>query len=413
MKPNGKVQPGTANPAAILCLSLSMLLASLGTSIANIALPALAQAFDVPFYRVQWVVGAYLAALTLTAILAGRLGDRFGYREALAAGLLLFSLASAICGLATGLWMLIAARMAQGAGAAFLMTLAIPLMRETTTSARTGRMMGFLGTMSAVGTALGPSLGGFLLGASGWRSVFLVLVPAGVLSMVLALRVLPRGEAGRVSPMISFSAIRDAGVARKLLANLLVAAVMMTTLVVGPFYLALALKLPEAMVGLVMSAGPVISILAGVPSGRLVDAWSARSVLTLGLAALMAGALALAAFPPAFGVAGYVAAIAILTPGYQLFQAANNTDMMASVQAQQRGVVSGLLSLSRNLGLIAGSAGMGAVFAVAVGTDAFETASSDAISNGMRLTFLIAGISMVAALWIVRRKGVEPGHAGA
>jgi MFS family permease len=186
-------------------------------------------------------------------------------------------------------------------------------------------------------------------------------------------------------------------------ANLLVANLMMATLIVGPFYLGLGLGFSPVTVGLVMSLGPVISICVGVPSGYLVDFWGASRVLLIGLAGLAAGAFALSALPTVFGVYGYIAAIMILTPGYQMFQSANNTMVMANVADGARGAVSGLLGLSRNLGLVCGASVMGAVFSFGAGTSIIEAAAPGAIGNGMQLTFALAGASMVAALWVTRR----------
>ncbi|MFZ2102353.1 MAG: MFS transporter [Oricola sp.] len=395
-----------AKRGAMVALSLAMLLASLGTSIANIALPALSAAFDAPFAQVQLVVVAYLASLTVSAILAGRLGDRFGHRRMLLAGLGLYAAASAFCGLSAGIWTLVAARSVQGFAAAFLMTLTIALVREAAAPDRIGRAMGLLGTMSAVGTALGPSLGGFLIAALDWRAVFLVLVPVGLAASGMALRYLPADKSKAATPAISFAVLRDRDLAGSLIANLLVAAVMMTTLIVGPFYLGLALGLPEAMVGLVMTAGPVISIFSGVPSGRLVDARGPRSVLAIGLIALGAGSFALTVLPELIGVAGYIVAIAVLTPGYQLFQAANNTAVMAGGQAGQRGTLSGLLNLSRNLGLIAGASAMGAVFSFGAGTGEIEKAAPGAIAGGMQLAFAVAA-GLIAVAFLVSRRPAD------
>ncbi|SDG51041.1 Predicted arabinose efflux permease, MFS family [Celeribacter baekdonensis] len=392
-----------AQRGVMLCLSLSMVLASLRTSIANIALPTLALAFDVPFHWVQWVVIAYLVSITLFVVIAGRLGDVFGRRRMLVLGLVVFSLASGLCGLASSLWMLVAARALQGIGAAFLMTLTIALVRETVGTERVGQAMGLLGTMSAVGTALGPSLGGVLIGAVGWPAIFLVLVPVGLLAAGLALRFLPAVAPLEKTPRLNVSALGKSGVLPGLAANLLVANVMMATLVVGPFYLAVALGLQEAVVGLVMSVGPVLSICTGVPLGRLVDRWGTRRVLTLGLGTVAAGALSLSVLPATFGVVGYIAAIAILTPGYQMFQSANNVMVMADVSANQRGAVSGLLGLSRNIGLISGASVMGAVFSAGVGSVAIEDAASGAIVDGLQITFLLGGLSILVALWFTRR----------
>jgi MFS family permease len=398
----GKVAAGRG---AVVPLGLSMLLAALGTSIANIALPALGEAFASGFGEVKWVVVAYLAGLTAAVVIAGRLGDLFGRRRMHLAGLGLFSVASLLCGLATDLWFLVAARALQGVGAAFLMTLAVALLRDTAGEGRLGRAMGLMGTVSAVGTALGPSVGGLLVSLAGWPGVFLAQVPLALATLVLASLFLPRdadrapaAAAGfRIPHAVDLSSNR---LVPGLVANVLVAAVMMTTLVVGPYYLGLGLGLSEMQAGLVMSVGPAISILAGVPSGRAVDAFGASRVLVFGLVLLAAGAFALAFLPVLIGAGGYVLAIVILTPGYQLFQSANNTAVMIGAPADRRGFVSGLLGLSRNLGLVAGASLMASVFAFGVGTPDLADAAVPALGQGMRLVFLAAAAMMLAALWL-------------
>ncbi|MFJ3461675.1 MFS transporter [Achromobacter spanius] len=151
--------PSRPHLPLLLCLSLSMLLASLGTSIANVGLPAFAQAFGAPFQSVQWVVLAYLLAITTAVVSAGRLGDLIGRRRLMLGGIAWFTAASVLCAAAPGLWTLVAARAAQGLGAAVLMTLAMAFAGEATQKGRSGSAMGLLGTMSAAGTALGPTPG--------------------------------------------------------------------------------------------------------------------------------------------------------------------------------------------------------------------------------------------------------------
>ncbi|WP_224767636.1 MFS transporter [Paracoccus yeei] len=316
--------------------------------------------------------------------------------------------ASLLCGVAPTLWWLVGARAIQGVGAAFLMTLSMALMRQIASEARVGRAMGRLGTVSALGTALGPSLGGLLIPPVGWRGVFWVQAPLAVIALLLALTTLPADPRKKATPTPGLGSVLNWTVAPNLIVNLLVAAVMMTTLVVGPFYLGAGLGLSATSVGFVMAVGPVISIFSGVPSGRLVDDWGSGRVLAIGLTLLAAGAFLLALLPNLIGVAGYVLSIVVLTPGYQLFQAANNTAALADVPKDRRGTVSGLLSLSRNIGLIAGASAMGAVFAFGVGTEDFTHVSAAPIATGMRLTFLLAGALMVAAILIAfaRRSSV-------
>jgi MFS family permease len=364
-----------AGPVA--SLALSTLLASLGISIASVGLPAMAQAFDVSFEQVRWIVLAYLLANTLLLVNVGRLGDRVGARRLLLAGIGVFTVASALCGLAPGFWLLLAARAMQGLGAAILVVLALALVGDAVPKARAGTAMGVLGTMSAVGTALGPSVGGFLIAGFGWRAIFLAQVPLGVAAFLLARRHLPApaarpAAAPAAARWIPPAVFRDPALRAGLAMSALVSTVMMTTLVVGPFHLARALGLDAAAVGLALSFGPAVAALAGVPAGRLVDRFDASRMTLAGLVAMALGALALSLLPVSLGVIGYIAPLAVVTAGYALFQAANNTAVMvaAAGASGQRGLVSGLLNLSRNLGFIAGAAvagGMRVTFAVAAG----------------------------------------------
>ncbi|TWA18356.1 EmrB/QacA subfamily drug resistance transporter [Sinorhizobium medicae] len=445
---------------ALASLSLSVLLSSLGTSIANVGLPSLAAAFSASFQQVQWVVLAYLLAISTLIVTVGRLGDIIGRRRLLLAGILLFTLSSALSGAASNLPVLIFARSVQGLGAAVMMTLAMALVGDAVAKERTGSAMGLLGTMSAVGTALGPSLGGVLIAGLGWRAIFLVNVPLGALAFLLAWRSLPadrqapeaerpgfdvrgtlllgftlaayalamtvsRGSLGPLnlsllaaailgaglfvlverraaSPLIRLQTLRNPVLAAGLAMSTLVSTVMMATLVVGPFYLSRSLGLGATMVGIVMAAGPVVSALSGLPAGRAVDRLGAPFMILAGLVAMAAGSFALSVLPEMFGVAGYLAAMLVLTPGYQLFQAANNTAVMRDVRPDRRGVVSGMLNLSRNLGLVTGASAMGAIFAFATAEDV-AAANAGTVSAGMQVTFAVAGVLVIGALLIALR----------
>jgi hypothetical protein len=119
---------------------------------------------------------------------------------------------------------------------------------------------------------------------------------------------------------------------------------------------------------------------------------------------MAAGLLALSTTPARFGIPGYLAAIAVVTAHYALFQAANTTSVMASAGPERRGVVSGMLGLSRNLGLITGAAVMGAIFAFASGTPELVTAAPAALSAALRVTFVLsAGLVLVGVAFSVRR----------
>jgi EmrB/QacA subfamily drug resistance transporter len=435
-----------------------MLLSALGTSIANVGLPTFAQAFDASFQEVQWIVLAYLLAITTLVVSVGRLGDITGRRRLLLAGIFLFTLASVLCGVAPALWLLIAARTAQGLGAAIMMALTMAFVGETVPKEKTGSAMGLLGTMSAIGTALGPSLGGVLIAGFGWQALFLVNVPLGILTLLLTYRFLPpdrrgpkpdrtgfdlvgtlllaltlaayalavttgRGSFGLLnmalllaavcgvgllvyaesraaSPLIQLAVLRNPVLSAGFAMSTLVTTVVMATLVVGPFYLSGALALDAARVGLVMSSGPIVAALTGVPAGRIVDRFGAHRMSILGLFGMAIGSSILLMLPTSFGVPGYIAPLVVLTAGYALFQAANNTAVMTNIRPDQRGVISGMLNLSRNLGLITGASLMGAVFALGSATTDITAAHPEAVAAGMRITFAVAAALIVVALAI-------------
>ncbi|KRB22536.1 MULTISPECIES: MFS transporter [Mesorhizobium] len=441
---------------ALASLSLATLLSSLGTSIASVGLPSLMQTFGASFQAVQWVVLAYLLAITTLIVSAGRLADMFGRRPLLLGGIALFTSASALCGLAPTLWLLIATRAVQGLGAALMMALTLAFVAETVSKERTGSAMGLLGAMSAIGTTLGPSLGGLLIAGLGWRAIFLVNVPLGLLTFALAWRGLPasnknaqtaqggfdaigtvllaltlaayalamtlgRGNFGALkigllvatgigvvlfvvtqsrvkTPLIQLASFRDPRLSASLAMSLIVATVMMATLVVAPFYLSRGLGLDAAMVGLVLSTGPLVSTLSALLAGRLSDRFGANRMMVAGLTSLAAGTFLLSLAMTKLGIASYVVPITVTCFGYALFQTSNNAAVMTGVGAGERGVMSGLLNLSRNLGLITGASLMGAIFAVA-SAGAQNVLGSASAARGMQVTFETAtALALVALL---------------
>ena len=443
---------------ALLALSLSMLLSSLGTSIANVGLPTLGHAFNASFQEVQWVVLAYLLAITTLIVSVGRLGDMMGRRRLMLLGITLFTAASALCGIAPTLALLIAARALQGLGAAVMMVLAMAMVGEIVPKEKTGSAMGMLGTMSAIGTALGPTLGGVLISGFSWSALFLINVPMGFFALVLTHRYLPKdptvtkatqakfdvlgtvllvmtlaayalamtighGSFGQLNmallllallgiglfvitesrteaPLIRMGTFRNSVLSAGFAMSTLVTTVVMATLVVGPFYLSGALGLDPAHVGLVMSSGPIMAAITGAPAGRLVDGLGAYRMGIAGLIGMVIGACAMAMLPSGLGIAGYVIPLVTITGSYALFQAANNTAVMTRIQPDQRGVISGMLNLSRNLGLITGASVMGAVFSMGASTANLLTASPSSIESGMRFTFAVAAGLILLALVI-------------
>ncbi|OCA60063.1 MFS transporter [Aeromonas piscicola] len=448
-----------ARRAGLLALALATLLPMLAGSMANMALPALGQAFATPFASLQWVLVAYLLGITCLTVVAGRLGDRFGRRRLLLGGMALFALASLLCALAPTIGWLIAARVLQGVGAACMLSLALAMVGQLVPAAQRGRGMGLLGTLSACGTALGPSFGGLLIGGFGWQAPFLLLVPVSLLALGVGMvglppeRVLPQRErvklaslsmlvvallcyglaltsggalalgwwAGALlgtalfvrrerrarSPLLPLALLADSRLKGGLLASVLVASVMVLTLLIGPFYLHGVFELDMATVGLMISGGPLLAALTGMPAGWLVDRFGSRRVARLGLMVMMSALLGLATLSATYGPLGYLLPILLLTAGYALFQTANNSAVVGAATEPARGAVAGLLTLSRNLGQLTGAAGLGGLFVTLVGTPNLATAMPADLVFGMQTSFALSGLLIGAAIWLLGRSREE------
>lgn len=444
------------NLFGIFVLATAVLIASMGTSIVTVALPALARDFVQPVTSVQLVILAYLLSVTVTIVIAGRLGDLKGRRFILLIGLLLFALSSVGCSMAPDLTSLIFARILQGVGGAILMALPVAIIRDIVVDEKTGFAMGLVGSMSAIGTALGPSLGGLMVSWAGWRSMFVVLACGALIVYMIVFALLPKDrkldragktqidflgmavlsivllsyallmsnglgsdaglrfglvcfivlglvvfvriERNKAFALIDLQAFKNQTITRSLTGSLLVSNIMMATLVIGPFYLTFALGLSEVLTGMVMAVGPLVAALSGVPAGKVVDRIGGRIALAWGLGQMMIGLLCLSVLPEMFGVIGYVLSLLILTPGFQLFMASNNAMVMLAAKETQRGMISGLLGLSRNLGFMTGASLMGSLFAWTVGSGDIIDASMDAIGGGFSVTFQVAAGLIVVTL---------------
>ncbi|MBO6827374.1 MAG: MFS transporter [Sneathiella sp.] len=434
--------------ATLVTLAAAALTASLGISVASVLLPTLARSFSATVSEVQFVVLSYLLSVTVTIVTAGRLGDLFGHRKVLIAGLLIFMTASVLCAVAPTLNLLIAGRAVQGIGGAVLIALSMSLARQLIPTERLGTAMGLLGTTSAIGTALGPSLGGAILTLGNWQMAFWLLAAIAGGVFVLSVTVIERSDPPKgatfkdldclgtlllmatlilygfaasgktsllpistnvlilgalitsvffviierraTSPLVPMTLLKDRTTGTGFIMNIAVGTVMMSTLVVGPFFLSFSLELNEAVIGLVLAVGPAVTALSGFPAGRLTDRFGAFQIMIVGILQMIAGLLCLAFLPRYFGVYGYVGALIVLTPAFQMFLAANNTAVLAKASKDQQGRLSGLLGLSRNLGLMTGASAMSTLFVIVLGTGNAAQAPVNEVADAFSITFVLA-----------------------
>ncbi len=441
---------------AIIALSGAMLLASMAVSITSVTLPALSRAMEAPVSAVQWVVLIYLLSVTITIVLAGRCADLFGHRFILLSGLTIFTGSSLLCAIAPNLTTLIIARAIQGIGGAILMALPVSVIRGMISSERTGSAMGLLASISAVGTALGPALGGLLISGFGWRSAFILLAVSGFIILVLAIRAIPASapvtktsqtldvsgalllalmlllyalmtsgqqntmsqnfavtipatllaliffiivEIRAPSPLVPLSVLRNPAISASLLTNWLISSVMMAMLVVGPLFLSFGLLLGEAQTGLVVAVGPVVAALAGAPAGRITDQFGAKRILSTGLSTMTVALICMAYLPVHIGVTGYIVSLIMLTPCFQLFLTGNNTAIINAAPEDQRGIISGLMGLSRNLGFMTGASVMATIFISSLGQPDLVHATVSSVGSAFTVTLLTAaGLALISLI---------------
>ncbi|WP_252732130.1 MFS transporter [Paraglaciecola arctica] len=439
----------------LLSLAAALLIPTLGVSITNVALPALSHSFNAPLSAVNWVVIAYLVAVTSLVLGAGALSDKFGRKKMMLTGIVIFFGTSLLCALSTKVWILIFARFLQGAGAALILSSTIALAGTLLPKNKTGLAMGLMGTTAAIGTSLGPVLGGMTLAVLSWPFIFWLLAILAGLAFVLCSNGIPDEHVSTLnpkrfdslgtilltgtclfyalamtssdllitltsvsflalsfglftifvysqkklsSPLIKLSILENKLRNRTLIASIFVNAIAMSTLVIGPYYLTYALGMSTATVGIIMSIGPFIAALSGYPSGKLVDKYSVNPILLLGLCLVILGTLSFAYLPVKFGLYGYIASLLVLSFGRQLFLASHHTFVMHSISDEDKGLASGVINLCKNFGLMTGASLMGGIFGFFLHVKHVSDATTQQLNAAFSTTFIISSIIVLLSL---------------
>ncbi len=350
----------------------------LDASIVTLALPRIGAGLGEA--AVRWVSLVYMLVLACTLVPVGLLADRFGRKLLYTYGFAVFTLGSVLCGLAPTLGWLIAARVLQGLGAAMLQANSVALIVESLPPRLLPRGLGVQGAAQAVGLALGPAIGGLLLALGGWRLIFLVNLPAGLLGIALAWVLLPRsrtadgelrdagrGESRRAPRGVARGTVpgeahRPAtpggrfdlrALAVGLGGAMVAYAVMFGTLYTVSYHLA-ALHLPTALAGLELAGLPVALGICAPLAGRLAEHLDARVltiggllVAALGLCVLLVGVNSSAALP---------IGLALVGAGLGAFIPVNNATVMRAAPRSRVGMLSGILNTTRCLGTALGVA---------------------------------------------------------
>lgn len=408
---------------AMLGIGMGVLMSTLDAGIVNISLPTLVEVFNTHFAVVQWVALSFLLVITSLMLSVARLGDILGKKKVYMAGLALFTLGSLLCGLSPGVGWLIGFRALQGSGAVMMTALGTAIITEVFPASERGRALGMMGTAVSVGIAAGPMLGGVLIGLVGWRSVFLVNVPIGLLTFYIVRRVVPSSTPGdsrqrfdvtgglimlvtlscyalgmtlgqnrgfgdwrviglltavgvgltvfvfverRVyQPMLDLKMFRNTLFSINLVMGFLVF-IMTGGMFILPFFLELVQGYPTQQTGLMMTIFPLMMGTVAPVSGALSDRFGSRVISLIGLVAIASGCLLLSTLHEGLSVIGFVLLYAPVGIGMGMFQSPNNSAVMGTAPPDKLGVASGMLALTRALGQTTGIPLVGALFTTQV-----------------------------------------------
>jgi DHA2 family multidrug resistance protein-like MFS transporter len=402
---------------AIVVTALGTLLSMMDVTIANVALPTIANDLGISASASVWVVNAYQLTMTMLIMPLSSLGDIVGYARVYRAGLIVFVIASLACTMSHTLLALALARALQGCGAAAMTTTIGSLNRHAYPRAMLGRAAGQGALMVAIGAAAGPVVAGTVLAFAPWPWLFAINVPIGIAALLLSLRFLPR-VAGSGHRFDWPSAALSAASFGLLIATIdavghhdrpvLVVPSALGAIVFGIVFVRRQLRLTVPLFGVDLFAKPVfsLSIAASVTSfiaqtvayvalpflfqnvlgrtpfatgmlilpwlaaaacmaplaGRLSDRYEPGVMGAIGMLLMAAGLLALTFLPPHATTVDIVWRMALCGIGYGFFQSPNNRTILAGAPRERTGAAQGILATARLLGQTLGAALVAIVF---------------------------------------------------
>lgn len=402
------------NKWAILFTVLVMtFMATLDSSIVNVALPVMQKELGVGLDQIQWVSSIYLLTTCAVLLVFGRLGDIYGKVRFFQVGVAVFAFGSLLCGLASTLEFLVVARAVQGIGCASAMANNMGIITESFPARERGRALGLLASFVALGMMCGPVLGGFIVSALPWEYIFLINVPVGVVSLLVGAKTLPNVvpelegrrldvlgsvllvpgmlltfvsitmlESGvktatalmlaaglllmgafvmverRVDdPLVQLSVFRD----RAFMVN--IACLFISFVAIGvyelmtPFYLQDARGFSPDMAGLIFCVIPLANAIAGPISGAVSDRIGCELPTCVGLFVFSAGLLLVGFFGRDTGLLHILVCLGMASLGTSIFQSPNNSLVMGSLPREALGFGGSLAALARYLGMAIGISG--------------------------------------------------------
>ena len=436
----------------LIAIGTGSFMSALDASVVNTVLPVLRAAFGSEVAAIEWVVTVYLLVLTGLLLTFGRLGDLRGHKSIYISGFAIFVISSVLCGAAWSAPALVVFRGIQAVGGAMLASNAPAIVTGNFPSEQRGRAFGLVSTMTYLGLTVGPSLGGWLTHALGWRTIFYINVPVGLLASTLGLIFIPKDTpvekgqrfdlSGAAVFMVGLTALllglnkgAEWGWSSPAVFGLLAGALVIMLLFIHierrspapmldlslfriplfsasagsavlnyicvysitfllPFYLIQGRGLNPAQAGLLLTIQPVIMAISAPISGTLSDRIGSRLPGMLGMGLLAVGLVLLSRIGPDSGLWLVVLGLAVAGAGTGTFISPNTSALMGAAPRARQGIASGVQGAARNFGMVLGIGLAGAIFTTQLARD-----SANALYQGISMGFLVA--AGVALLGIV------------
>lgn len=386
---------------------------TLNSTIVNVALPVMSQEMNVSINAIQWVISAYLLTTVLLLLIFGKLSEFIGQKYIFAFGTLLFAIGSALCAFSHTLGMLTVSRIIQAVGSSGMFSMSMGIVSGVFPTSERGRALGIVGTMVAIGTIAGSSLGGILVSAFGWPSIFVINVPVGIIGSILSFVFLPKFskrakiksfdimgtvsfslfililflallftqqnvlpavcliptvmiaaifllifikvEKRSKSPLLDLKLFKNKEFSFGLIAAFFCFIILNSTMLFIPFYLQDVLRLSTLDSGLILSAYPISMGIVAPLSGWLSDRITYRPLAIVGMIVTAAAMLLLTTLNQSSSNFEVVILLCILGIGLSIFQSPNNARVMSSVPADKLGIASSTNALFRYIGLSSGT----------------------------------------------------------
>lgn len=413
-------QPGVQKWLTMFGIAIGTLMFALDVYIVNIALPELVESLGANSATIRWVVLSYLLTLTVMVLGVGRLGDIWEKKWLYIGGVSLFSGSSLMCGLATEVGFLIGFRALQGLGAVFISVLGLAIIAEVFPGEERQRALGIISGIHLVGVALGPAVGELLISLGGWRLIFLINLPIGLVTglivalfvpcfvknevkqkfdvigaviMALTLGCFSLGmtlmqtegfrspttliflsfaaiglicflvvESRVLDPMLDLKIFRNLQLSLGLLLGVIVYSFIAGIMFIVPFFLELVKQYPSLKMGFLLATSPILGGLISPIAGILSEHFKPYIIRLIGLLLIAVGCLAISTFDGDLTVSGYILRIAPYGLGTGMFISPNISAVIGAMTKAQLGIASSLVSLSRNLGQTIGLSTMGTLF---------------------------------------------------